>query len=128
MQLTAKTMSSYESFSTRQTLIYGATMAAAGATLGYWWATRKGQGSGLGIGKRVVAKSYENTDEVKSHCVQNSSPLTEVQKKLLEQTIQHPRAIMMGAPEIISLNQLLIRALAAQKVIDIGNVQLFLER
>ena len=75
-----------------------------------------------------MAKSYENTDEVKSHCVQNSSPLTEVQKKLLEQTIQHPRAIMMGAPEIISLNQLLIRALAAQKVIDIGNVQLFLER
>ena len=98
-------------------------MAAAGATLGYWWATRKGQGSGLGIGKRVVAKSYENTDEVKSHCVQNSSPLTEVQKKLLDQTIQHPRAIMMGAPEIISLNQLLIRALGAQKVIDIGNAR-----
>ena len=111
-----KTMSiSTESF-TSKTLIYGATMAAAGWTLGYFWAG-KGQ---IGSIKRVVAKSYENTDEVKSHCVENSSPLTMVQKKLLEQTIEHPQAIMMGAPEIVNLNALLIRALGAKKVIDIG--------
>jgi len=107
---------------TSKTLIYGATMAAAGWTLGYFWAG-KGQSSG-GVSsssiKRVVAKSYENTDEVKSHCVENSSPLTKVQKKLLEQTIDHPKAIMMGAPEIVNLNALLIRALGAKKVIDIG--------
>lgn len=112
---------STESF-TSKTLIYGATMAAAGWTLGYFWAG-KGQSSG-GVSsssiKRVVAKSYENTDEVKSHCVENSSPLTKVQKKLLEQTIDHPKAIMMGAPEIVNLNALLIRALGAKKVIDIG--------
>ena len=105
-----------ESF-TGKSLIYGATLAAGFLAIGYCWG--KGQRGQSGV-KRAVAKSFENTDEVKSYCVQHSSPMTSVQKKLIERTLNHPRVIMMGAPEIVALNSLLIRALNAKKVIDVG--------
>merc|ERR1719278_747254 len=38
----------------------------------------------------------------------------------MEHTLQHPRARMLGAPEVISLNGLLIKSLGAKKVLDIG--------
>jgi len=43
-----------------------------------------------------------------------------VQMKLLEETLTHPKFKMMGAPEVINLNALLIKSLAAKKVIDVG--------
>ena len=103
-----------ESFTT---LIYGTSLAAGFLAIGYYWG--KGQRVQSGV-KRAVAKSFENTDEVKSYCIQHSSPMTSVQRKLLEDTLHHPQAIMMGAPEIVALNAMLIRALKAKKVIDVG--------
>lgn len=35
-------------------------------------------------------------------------------------TLEHSRSNMMGAPEVLQLNQLLMRTLNAKKVIDVG--------
>jgi len=43
-----------------------------------------------------------------------------VQLKLVEETLQHARSRMMGAPEVVNVNALLIRSLLAKKVIDVG--------
>jgi predicted O-methyltransferase YrrM len=43
-----------------------------------------------------------------------------VQKKLIEETMKHPRSFMLGAPEVLQLNQMLIRAIGAKKVLDVG--------
>jgi len=67
-----------------------------------------------------VSKSYYDTDPVKDYCIQHSTPLHPVQKRLIQETLQHSRSRMMGAPEVISLNALLMKSLAAKKVIDVG--------
>jgi len=67
-----------------------------------------------------VKKSYQEVDPVKEYCIKHSTPLHPVQIKLMEHTLQHPRARMLGAPEVISLNGLLIKSLGAKKVLDIG--------
>lgn len=67
-----------------------------------------------------VKKSYQESDPIKDYCLRHSSPLHPVQLKLLEETLKHPRAMMMGAPEIVSMNAMMIRSLAAKKVIDVG--------
>ena len=38
----------------------------------------------------------------------------------MEETLKHRRSVMMGAPEVLQLNQLLIRAIGAKKVLDVG--------
>ena len=38
-----------------------------------------------------VSKSYYDTDPVKDYCIQHSTPLHPVQKKLIEETLQHTR-------------------------------------
>ena len=55
-----------------------------------------------------------------AYCNAHSSPLHPVQQKLLEETVQHRRGGMMGAPEVVNMNALLVRSLAAKKVLDIG--------
>ena len=77
--------------------------------------------SSVSGGKRLVAKSYESDDDpVKSYCLQHSSPLSAIQNKLQAETLEHKQAIMLGAPEVISLNAALIKALGAKNVIDVG--------
>jgi predicted O-methyltransferase YrrM len=34
--------------------------------------------------------------------------------------MKHPRSFMLGAPEVLQLNQMLIRAIGAKKVLDVG--------
>ena len=84
----------------------------------------------------TVKKSYQEADPVKEYCIKHSTPLHPVQIKLMEHTLQHPRVVaelksniilnnwfqarMLGAPEVISLNGLLIKSLGAKKVLDIG--------
>ena len=84
----------------------------------------------------TVKKSYQEADPVKEYCIKHSTPLHPVQIKLMEHTLQHPRGVtelksnfilnnwfqarMLGAPEVISLNGLLIKSLGAKKVLDIG--------
>ena len=66
---------------------------------------------------KKVTKSYEgNADPVKDYCIQHSTPLTAVQETLMSETLKHPRGMMLGAPEVISLNAALIRALGSKKV------------
>merc|ERR1712168_291674 len=67
-----------------------------------------------------VAKSYYSEDPVKNYCIKHSTPLHPVQLQLVEETLKHARSRMMGAPEVISLNALLIHSLNAKKVIDVG--------
>lgn len=67
-----------------------------------------------------VEKSYYGSDPIKQYCLQHSTPMHPVQMKLLEETLTHPKFKMMGAPEVINLNALLIKSLAAKKVIDVG--------
>ena len=38
-----------------------------------------------------VSKSYYDTDPVKDYCIQHSSPLHPVQKRLIEETLKHTR-------------------------------------
>jgi len=72
-------------------------------------------------GKEVkIAKSYYGEDPVEEYCLRHSSPMHPVQLKLVAETLKHARSRMMGAPEIVNLNSLLIRSLAARKVIDVG--------
>ena len=75
-------------------------------------------------GKRQinVAKSFidGDNDPVKTYTIRHSTPMNYVQKRLIEETIQHERSIMMGAPEVVNLNAALIKALRAKKVIDVG--------
>ena len=84
----------------------------------------------------TVKKSYQEANPVKEYCIKHSTPLHPVQIKLMEHTLQHPRVVtelksnfilnnlfqarMLGAPEVISLNGLLIKSLGAKKVLDIG--------
>lgn len=67
-----------------------------------------------------VAKSYRTNDPVKDYCIKHSSPLHPVQLRLLEETLSHSRSRMMGAPEVVSMNALLINSLRAKKVLDVG--------
>merc|ERR1712126_592799 len=67
-----------------------------------------------------VAKSYYAEDPVKNYCIKHSTPLHPVQLQLVEETLKHAKSMMMGAPEVISLNSLLIHSLNAKKVIDVG--------
>merc|ERR1712112_709986 len=64
-----------------------------------------------------VAKSYYAEDPVKNYCIKHSTPLHPVQLQLVEETLKHANSKMMGAPEVISLNALLIHSLNAKKVI-----------
>jgi len=68
----------------------------------------------------LVKKSYQAKDLVKDYCLRHSSPMHPVQLKLVEETLKHPRVLMMGAPEVVSMNALLIHSLGAKKVIDVG--------
>jgi len=67
-----------------------------------------------------VFKSYDQEDPVKNYCLANSSPQHPVQLKLIEETMKHSRYKMLGAPEVINMNALLIKSLGGKKVIDVG--------
>ena len=98
-----------------KSVLYGATAAAGFLAIGYLLGKRQ-----ITSWKKIVTKSYENEDAVKSYCVKHSTPITDIQSKLIEFTLKMPRGQMLGAPEVISLNSALIMALKAKKVLDIG--------
>ena len=69
-----------------------------------------------------VSKSYNTEDPVGSYCLAHSSSMHPVQKQLMEETLKHSwyhcllylqititfRARMLGAPEVLAVNSLLI--------------------
>merc|ERR1711936_491609 len=75
------------------------------------------------IKKMSVNKSYDTNDPIKNYCLAHSTALHPVQVKLNEETMKHSRYRMLGAPEGISMNALLIKSLGGKKrmkVIDVG--------
>merc|ERR1719481_657256 len=67
-----------------------------------------------------VRKSFEGGDPVGEYCLVHSSPMHPTQLRLIEETLKHPKVLMMGAPEVINMNSLLIKSLGAKKVLDVG--------
>merc|ERR1711963_814313 len=57
-------------------------------------------------GPGKVSKSYQEVDPV--------------QQKLQQETLKLSNGRMLGAPEVLALNTLLVQSLAAKKVLDIG--------
>merc|ERR1712241_261593 len=70
------------------------------------------------VGK--VFKSYQEEDPVKNYCLANSTPRHPVQLKLMQETMKLERSRMLGAPEVLALNSLLVQSLGAKKVLDVG--------
>ena len=98
-------------------IIHGALAAGI-----FYFGYKTGTGQWGVFSKKVkrVAKSYYAEDPVKLYCVDHSTPLNEIQQKLMTDTLKHPKFNMLGAPEVLSLNAAFIKALKAKKVIDIG--------
>ncbi|XP_068213489.1 probable caffeoyl-CoA O-methyltransferase 2 [Palaemon carinicauda] len=65
-------------------------------------------------------KSYGTKDPLVKYTVEHSIRHTDVQKKLGEETLKMERGMMLGAPEVLQLNQNLIRSIKAKKVLDVG--------
>lgn len=65
-------------------------------------------------------KSYKTEDPVVRYTVEHSLRQTDVQKKLTEETLKMSRGRMLGAPEVLQLNQNLMKLIGAKKVIDVG--------
>merc|ERR1711936_159958 len=74
--------------------------------------------SGPGVGK--VSKSYQEVDHVKEYCLANSTAPHPVQQALMQETLKLSNGRMLGAPEVLALNTLLVQSLGAKKVLDIG--------
>ncbi|KAG7174106.1 caffeoyl-CoA O-methyltransferase 2-like 1 [Homarus americanus] len=45
---------------------------------------------------------------------------TDVQIRLMKDTLKHPKGFMLGAPEILQLNSNIMQTIRAKKVLDIG--------
>ena len=107
---------------TLQNTIAGAGVFTLGILAGRYWSS-----AGTNIsGKKVVAKSYNSDgDPIKTYCVQHSTPLSAIQEKCMSETLKHPRARMLGAPEVITLNAALIKALGGKKVRHIQDLLKF---
>merc|ERR1711973_649444 len=71
-------------------------------------------------GPGKVSKSYQEVDPVKDYCLSNSTAPISVQQKLQQETLKLSNGRMLGAPEVLALNTLLVQSLAAKKVLDIG--------
>lgn len=67
-----------------------------------------------------LGKSYLSKDPVIKYTSAISLRLTDVQKRLMETTMQQERYYMMGAPECLQLSANLIQCIGAKKVLDIG--------
>jgi len=71
--------------------------------------------------KTMTNKSYEKeNDPISTYCREHSSPLHPAQIKLQEETLKLPRGMMLGAPEVLQLNSILMKSIGAKKVLDIG--------
>jgi len=68
----------------------------------------------------AVNKSYyAGSDPIWSYCMGNSH-LNPVMESLQAETLKVPRYKMLGAPEVLLMNQTFIKAKNARKVLDIG--------
>ena len=67
-----------------------------------------------------IKKSFEEHNPVLAYCQAMSTALHPALRDLQAETLTLGNSVMMGAPEVISLNMFLIKAIQAKKVIDVG--------
>jgi hypothetical protein len=60
--------------------------------------------------KSVFLDGNADSNLVK-YCLAHSTPLHPVQQRLINDTVQHEWAIMMGAPEVMQLNMTIIKTI-----------------
>jgi len=65
-------------------------------------------------------KSYNSDNKVVQYALEHSLRQHDVQRALAAETMEHPRARMQGAPEVLQLTANLMRSIGAKRVLDIG--------
>jgi len=65
-------------------------------------------------------KSGKRIDPVNIYCNEHSTSVHPVQAKLRDLSYEQPRGGMIGAEDIIRVNEFLIKTLKAKKVLDVG--------
>jgi len=68
----------------------------------------------------AVGKSYSSTNPVTRYAWTRTTQLQREHEGLLEESIRLPGGGMTGAPEVVSLNMLMIRAIQGKKALDVG--------
>ena len=67
-----------------------------------------------------MKKSFEKYNPILAYCEAMSTPLHPALMDLQKETLSLSNCVMMAAPEVISLNMFLIKAIQARKVLDVG--------
>jgi len=68
----------------------------------------------------IMKKSFEKYNPILAYCESMSTPLHPALMDLQKETLSLGNCVMMAAPEVISLNMFLIKAIQARKVLDVG--------
>jgi len=68
----------------------------------------------------ILKKSFEKYNPLLDYCEKMSTPLHPALKDLQKETMSLGNSVMMGAPEVLSLNMFFIKAIHARTVLDIG--------
>jgi len=67
-----------------------------------------------------INKSFDTDNKIVKYALERSLREHPVLQELQQVTLKHKRSVMMGAPEVLQLTSNLIKAIRAQKVLDIG--------
>ena len=70
--------------------------------------------------KPIIKKSFEKYDPILAYCQSMSTNLHPALRELQRETLTLGNSVMMGAPEVLSMNMILIKAVQAKKVLDVG--------
>lgn len=70
--------------------------------------------------KPSIKKSFEKHNPVLAYCQSMSTNLHPALRELQRETLTLGNSVMMGAPEVLSLNMFLMKAIQAKKVLDVG--------
>ena len=68
----------------------------------------------------ILKKSFEKYNPLLAYCEAMSTPLHPALRDLQKETLKLGNSVMMGAPDVLSLNMFLIKALQARTVLDVG--------
>jgi predicted O-methyltransferase YrrM len=71
-------------------------------------------------GSGTHSKSYFENDPRTKYCLDHSSELHPLQKKLMQSTLNHEMKVMLGAPDVMILCSNLIKLIGGKKVLDVG--------
>uniref|UniRef100_A0A915IZ23 Caffeoyl-CoA O-methyltransferase n=1 Tax=Romanomermis culicivorax TaxID=13658 RepID=A0A915IZ23_ROMCU len=65
-------------------------------------------------------KTFEREDPRQQYCLQNSTSLEKCQMDLIENTLKHPLAGMLGSLDVTQFCSNLIRLIDARQILDVG--------